>query len=120
MSAMSLFTGVGLAVFLGLFIGKFIGVLSFSWAGIKLGIIQMPENANWKSLASICMLCGIGFTVSMFMAALSYPGAEHADLLNDAKLGILCGSIVSAIVGCLMLNKFLPKETEEVLQPQPV
>lgn len=120
MSAMSLFTGVGLAVFLGLFIGKFIGVLSFSWAGIKLGIIQMPENANWKSLASICMLCGIGFTVSMFMAALSYPGAEHADLLNDAKLGILCGSIISAIVGCLMLNKFLPKETEEVLQPQPV
>ena len=56
----------------------------------------------------------------MFMAALSYPGAEHADLLNDAKLGILCGSIVSAIVGCLMLNKFLPKETEEALQPQPV
>lgn len=116
MSAMSLFSGVGLAVFLGLFIGKFLGVLSFSWAGIRLGIIQMPENASWKSFASICMLCGIGFTVSMFMAALSYPAAEHADLLNDAKLGILCGSIVSAVVGCLMLNRFLPKETEEAIQ----
>lgn len=110
MSLMSLFSGVGLAVFLGLLIGKFCGVFSFSWIGIKLGIMQMPENANWKSFASICMLCGIGFTVSMFMAALSYPGADHADYLNDAKLGILCGTIASAIVGCLMLNQFLPKE----------
>lgn len=110
MSLMSLFSGVGLAVFLGLLIGKFCGVFSFTWLGIKLGIIQMPENANWKSFASICMLCGIGFTVSMFMAALSYPSAEHVDLLNDAKLGILCGTIASAILGCLMLNRFLPKE----------
>lgn len=109
MSIMSLFSGVGLAVFLGLFVGKFCGVLSFSWIGIKLGVMQMPENANWKSFASICMLCGIGFTVSMFMAALSYPSVEHADLLNDAKLGILCGTITSALVGCLMLNKFLPE-----------
>ena len=110
MSLMNLFSGIGLAVFLGLLVGKFCGVLSFSWLGIKFGIIQMPEKANWKSFASICMLCGIGFTVSMFMAALSYPGAHHADYLNDAKLGILCGSVASAIIGCLMLNKFLPKE----------
>ena len=110
MSLMNLFSGVGLAVFLGLFIGKFCGVLSFSWIGIKLGLMQMPQNANWKSFASICMLCGIGFTVSMFMATLSYPSAEHVDLLNDAKLGILCGTIVSAIIGCLMLNKFLPEK----------
>ena len=111
MSLMSLFSGVGLAVFLGLLIGKFCGVLSFSWLGIKLGIIQMPQNANWKSFASVCMLCGIGFTVSMFMAALSYP-PEHADMLNDAKLGILCGTVASALIGCLMLNKFLPKEVQ--------
>ncbi len=113
MSLMSLFSGVGLAVFLGLLIGKFCGVLSFSWLGIKLGLMQMPENANWKSFASVCMLCGIGFTVSMFMAALSYSSADHADLLNDAKLGILCGTITSAVIGCLMLNHFLPKETIE-------
>ena len=111
MSLMSLFSGVGLAVFLGLLIGKFCGVLSFSWLGIKLGLMQMPENASWKSFASICMLCGIGFTVSMFMATLSYHSAEHAELLNDAKLGILCGTVTSAIIGCLMLNRFLPKES---------
>ncbi|MBQ9295035.1 MAG: Na+/H+ antiporter NhaA [Bacteroidaceae bacterium] len=112
MSLMNLFSGVGLAVFLGLLIGKFCGVFSFTWVGVKLGIIRVPQGANWKSFAGVCMLCGIGFTVSMFMAALSYPSAEHADLLNDAKLGILCGSMASAIIGCLMLNRFLPKEEE--------
>lgn len=111
MSAMNLFSGVGLAVFLGLLVGKFCGVMGFSWLGIKLGIIRMPQNANWKSFASICMLCGIGFTVSMFMAALSYSSA-HVDLLNDAKLGILCGSVASAIIGCIMLHRFLPTEEE--------
>lgn len=111
MSVMTLFSGVGLAVFLGLLVGKFCGVFSFTWLGIKLGVIQMPENANWKSFASICMLCGIGFTVSMFMAALSYP-ATHADLLNDAKLGILCGTIASALAGCIMLHLTLPKESK--------
>ena len=112
MSAMSLFSGVGLAVFLGLLVGKFCGVFSFTWLGVKLGVIQMPQNANWKSFSGICMLCGIGFTVSMFMAALSYP-STHVDLLNDAKLGILCGTIASALLGCLMLNMFLPKEIKE-------
>ena len=113
LSFMSLFHGVALGVFLGLLIGKFTGVLSFSWLSIKLGWCQMPEGANWRSFASVCMLCGIGFTVSMFIAALSYPvhlGQEAADMLNEAKLGILCGTIASAIVGSLMLNYTLPKQ----------
>lgn len=116
LSFMSLFHGVALGVFLGLLIGKFTGVLSFSWLSIKLGWCQMPEGANWHSFASVCMLCGIGFTVSMFIAALSYPthlGTEAAEMLNEAKLGILCGTIASALVGCLMLNATLPKKTAE-------
>ncbi len=112
MSVSSLFGGVGLAVFMGLFVGKFLGVFSFSWLGIKLGIIQMPMHATWKSFASVCMLCGIGFTVSMFMAALSYP-AECANLLNDAKLGILCGTITSALVGVVLLHFTLPAKGEQ-------
>lgn len=115
LSFMSLFNGVALGVFLGLLIGKFTGVLSFSWLSIKLGWCQMPEGANWRSFASVCMLCGIGFTVSMFIAALSYPahlGHEAADMLNEAKLGILCGTIASALVGCLMLNHTLPKTVQ--------
>ena len=113
MSIASLFSGVGLAVFLGLLVGKFVGVFSATWLFIKLRVIQKPEGATWASFASVCMICGIGFTVSMFMAGLSYP-AEHADLLNDAKLGILMGTRASAIVGSLMLNATLPKEQPDV------
>ena len=115
LSLMSLFNGVALGVFLGLLLGKFTGVLSFSWLSIKLGWCQMPEGANWRSFASVCMLCGIGFTVSMFIAALSYPahlGHEAAEMLNEAKLGILCGTIASALTGCLMLNHTLPKTVQ--------
>ncbi len=108
----NLFSGIGLAVFLGLFIGKFLGVLGFSWIFIKLGVISMPKNATWSAFASVCMICGIGFTVSMFMANLSYTGPEHAMFLNDAKLGILVGSTVSALMGCLMLHFTLPSEQE--------
>lgn len=113
MSIASLFSGVGLAVFLGLLVGKFVGVFCATWLFIKLRVIQKPEGATWASFASVCMICGIGFTVSMFMAGLSYP-AEHADLLNDAKLGILMGTIASAVVGSLMLNVTLPKEQPDV------
>ena len=112
MSIGSLFHGVALGVFLGLLVGKFTGVLSFSWLSIKLGWCQMPEGGNWRSFASVCMICGIGFTVSMFIAALSYPahlGTDGADMLNEAKLGILCGTIASALIGALMLNYTLPK-----------
>lgn len=113
MSIGSLFHGVALGVFLGLLIGKFTGVLSFSWLSIKLGVCQMPAGGNWWSLASVCMICGIGFTVSMFIAALSYPthlGADAAAMLNEAKLGILCGTVASALAGSLMLHFTLPKE----------
>ena len=115
MSIGSLFHGVALGVFLGLLLGKFTGVLSFSWLSIKLGWCQMPAGGNWRSFASVCMVCGIGFTVSMFIAALSYPahlGTEGADMLNEAKLGILCGTLASAFVGAFMLNITLPKDTK--------
>lgn len=108
----SLFSGVGLAVFLGLWVGKFVGVFSFSWICIKLRIIEMPRHATWPVLASVCMICGIGFTVAMFMANLAFHGGAHEELLNDAKLGILAGSLVSALVGSLMLNLTLPSEEE--------
>jgi NhaA family Na+:H+ antiporter len=104
--------GVGLAIFLGLFLGKFLGVCSFSWLAIKLKLVQLPNGCNWKNFASVCMLTGIGFTVSLFIADLSYAGlgAEGVALLDKAKLGVLCGSVISAVLGCVLLNKTLPKE----------
>ena len=111
MSIGSIFGGIGLSVIIGLVAGKFIGVFSFSWIAIKLGFVQLPQGADWKSFASVCMLCGIGLTVSIFIADLSYAAlGSSSTLLAEAKLGILCGSIISAIAGCLLLNRFLPKK----------
>lgn len=106
--------GVSLAVMAGLVFGKFIGVFSFSWLAIKMRIVQLPEGCDWKAFASVCMLCGIGLTVSIFIADLSYASlAEGAQYLNQAKLGILCGSIISAIIGCILLNRYLPKKANQ-------
>lgn len=111
MSIGGLFSGVGLSVMLGLIIGKFVGVFSFSWVAVRMGIVKLPANTTWKAFASVCVVCGIGFTVSMFIADLSYAGlgAEGAALLDQAKLGVLVGSVVSALLGCILLNHTLPK-----------
>ena len=108
-------SGVGLAVLLGLVVGKFAGIFSFSWIAVRSGIVTLPVNSNWKSFASVCMICGIGFTVSMFIADLSYlsTGEEGTMLLNQAKLGVLSGSLISAILGCVLLDKTLPKAIDK-------
>lgn len=112
MSIGNLLHGVGLSVMAGLVIGKFVGVFLFSWCAVKCGIVTLPKGADWKSFSGVCMLCGIGLTVSIFIADLSYASLPErgAELLGQAKLGILCGSFVSAIIGCIMLNSFLPKK----------
>ena len=111
MSPGSIFSGVSLAVILGLVVGKFVGVFSFSWVAIRLKIVSLPTGASWQSFASVCVVCGIGFTVSMFIADLSYAslGADAALQLGQAKLGVLLGSVVSALLGSILLNKALPK-----------
>lgn len=110
----SVFEGISLAIICGLVIGKFIGILAFSWATVKLKLAPMPESANWKMMASIAMLGGIGFTVSLFIANLSFSGlGEHgAYLLDHSKIGIVVGSLLSGILGFLLLHKFLPREVQ--------
>ena len=112
MSVGDVFSGVSLAVMLGLVVGKFLGVLSFSWMAVRMGLVSLPTGATWKSFASVCVVCGIGFTVSMFIAELSYAGLDTsaAALLPQAKLGVLCGSVISALLGCYLLNKTLPRK----------
>ena len=111
LSLESLFSGVSLSVIIGLVLGKFLGVFSFSWLAVRMKIVALPAGATWKAFASVCVVCGIGFTVSMFIADLSYAGlgAQGAALLNEAKLGVLCGSVISALLGCWLLNRNLPK-----------
>jgi NhaA family Na+:H+ antiporter len=110
MSVGALFSGVSISVMLGLVLGKFLGVFSFSWLAIRMKFVSLPEGTTWKAFASVCVVCGIGFTVSMFIADLSYSGAEGGlALLNQAKLGVLVGSLISALLGSALLYKTLPK-----------
>jgi NhaA family Na+:H+ antiporter len=111
MSLGDLFSGVGMPVMAGLVVGKFVGVLLFAWTAVKLGIVALPKGADWRSFSGVCALCGIGLTVSIFIADLSYSSlaGNGAELLGQAKLGILCGSMISAVIGCVLLQLFLPK-----------
>lgn len=103
--------GISLAIICGLVIGKFLGIFAFSWLTVKLHLAPMPDRANWKMMASVAMLGGIGFTVSLFIATLSFgsPEPHQVDLLNHAKLGIVVGSLLSGIIGFIMLNHTLPR-----------
>ena len=100
---------VSLAVGMGLLIGKFLGIYLFTWLTIKSGLTRMPEGMNWKNIAGVSLLGGIGFTVSLFIANLSFSGA-YPELLNQAKFGVLCGTIIAGILGYVVLNQVLPKK----------
>lgn len=111
MDASALVGGIGFAIICGLVLGKFLGIFVFSWLTVKLHLAPMPQYCNWKMMASISMLGGIGFTVSLFIANLSFGsmGAHGLELLNNAKLGIVVGSLLAGVLGFMMLHHFLPK-----------
>jgi NhaA family Na+:H+ antiporter len=96
---------VAVAVALGLFLGKPIGILLFSWLAVKLGVAKLPAGVNWWMILGGGFLAGIGFTMSLFVAGLALKG----DLLAAGKIGTLCGSLASAIVGATILLLALRK-----------
>lgn len=99
---------VSIAVAVGLLLGKFLGIFMFTWLAIKSGLTPMPPGMNWKNIAGVSLLGGIGFTVSLFIANLSFAG-DYPELLNQAKFGVLFGTIVAGILGYIVLNVVLPK-----------
>ena len=118
MSVGDAFQGLSLAIILGLVVGKFVGIFSFSWLAIVSRVAPMPSRSTWKMLAAVSMLGGIGFTVSLFIATLSFPGAANAELLNHAKLGIVVGSLLSGALGLLFLSLVMPKHRAAGAKPQ--
>lgn len=110
-----LFSGIAPAIIIALVVGKFLGIFIFSWLTIMLGLAPMPEGGNWSRLASVSVLGGIGFTVSLFIANLSFgkdiPGLSL--LLNEAKLGILVASLLAGVLGWLLLHISLPRERQD-------
>lgn len=91
---------VPLGIMLGLFLGKQIGIFGFSWLVIKLKWAQLPKQASWSQLYGIALLAGIGFTMSLFISGLAYAGSIYE---VSSKVGILAGSLISALAGTLIL-----------------
>lgn len=108
--------GVPLAVILGLVAGKPLGIFLFTLLFTKLKLVSFPAGMTKSNLLGVGIFGGIGFTVSLFIATLSYPaslGEAGIEFLNDAKLGILVGSLISGVVGYLYLKAVLSKEVRE-------
>ncbi|MDY7558994.1 Na+/H+ antiporter NhaA [Pseudomonas sp. CCC3.2] len=92
---------VPLGVTLGLLVGKQLGVFGLAALAIRLGLAKLPENCSWLQLYGIALLCGIGFTMSLFIGALAFSSTPH--LVDEVKVGVLLGSILSAIFGVIVL-----------------
>lgn len=94
-----------IGVALGLLLGKQLGVFGSIWLAQKLGIAARPSGATWVQIYGMALLCGIGFTMSLFIGALAFPGQPL--LVEEAKIGILGGSLLSALCGYAVL-RFAP------------
>ena len=107
-SSLNIFTGIPFAVMMGLVVGKLVGIFSFTWISVKLKIGRLSNGMNWKNIIAMSLLGGIGFTVALFLGGLSYPlGSE---MLNQAKSGVIIGSVFSGVLGYLLLRIVLKKE----------
>jgi NhaA family Na+:H+ antiporter len=93
---------VALGIVLGLFLGKQIGVAASCWMVVRLGLASLPSQASWGQLHGVALLCGIGFTMSLFIATLAFGASPQ---LEAAKIGVLGGSLLSGVIGYLVLSR---------------
>lgn len=107
LSADIMFQPVALGIMLGLFIGKQIGVFGASWLAIKAGFCEKPEGTHWAQIYGAALLCGIGFTMSLFIGGLAFTGVESQ---ATVRLGVLAGSVLSALAGYFILRSAIQKE----------
>ena len=100
-SSAKLHQAVALGIAAGLFVGNQIGVFGLSWLAIKAGLARLPQGSSWLQLYGVAALCGIGFTMSLFIGNLAFA---DPDQIAAVKLGVLSGSLVSALAGVLILR----------------
>jgi NhaA family Na+:H+ antiporter len=106
----TLLAPVPLGIALGLFLGNQVGVLGFSWLTVKLKLARLPANVGWLEMYGVALLCGIGFTMSLFISSLAFEQGSQGFVV-DYRLGILCGSLLSAGIGYLVLRVALTKSS---------
>ncbi|MBE3667911.1 Na(+)/H(+) antiporter NhaA [Vibrio navarrensis] len=97
-----------LGIALGLLIGKPLGIFSFSWVAVKTGVARLPEGVTFRHIFAVSVLCGIGFTMSIFISSLAFGGLSP-EYDTYARLGILMGSTTAAVIGYCLLHISLPK-----------
>lgn len=110
-TASALFHSVPVGIAAGLFIGKQTGVFIFCWLGVRLGVARLPGDLRWPQVYGTALLCGIGFTMSLFIGSLAFE-ETGVNLLFDERLGIIVGSLLSAICGYLLLRATLPRNAD--------
>ena len=117
MSFGDLFHAVPLGIMLGLVVGKLVGVYGFSIAAVKMGLAQMPKGASGQHLFGVAALCGVGFTMSLFIGGLAFEhtGGDAETYLLTHRMGILAGSLVAGIAGYLILKLAAPVDTEQAV-----
>ena len=106
----SLIDPIPIGIAAGLVFGKQIGVFGFSYIGHKLGIAKMPEGTDWLSIYGVSALCGIGFTMSLFISSLAYEN-ESTEYIEESRIGILLGSVIAAILGYFILSFALKRKS---------
>lgn len=99
--------GVTLGTTLGLFLGKQIGIMLTVFLAVKMKLAAMPQGATWMSMYGIAIMCGIGFTMSLFIGSLAFEGLPDKDF--DERIGIMAGSLASSVLGYLVLDRSLPR-----------
>ncbi len=97
-----------LGIAAGLFAGKQIGIFSSVWLAVKFGVADRPAEASWSQIYGVSLLCGIGFTMSLFIGGLAF---EDGGLQNGVKIGVLVGSLLSALAGFAVLRLSAPRLT---------
>lgn len=102
-----LVSSVTLGIIVGLLVGKTIGVFGVSWLIVKLGFAQLPKEASWPLLLGVSILCGVGFTMSIFIGSLAFPMGN--DYMGIDKVGILLGSLLSSVIGYLVIGLTIRK-----------
>jgi NhaA family Na+:H+ antiporter len=106
MSAGAVFDPAPLGIALGLFLGKQFGVFAFAWAAIRLNLANLPAHTTWAQLYGIATLCGIGFTMSLFIGLLAFPASP--ELQDATKVGVLAGSVAAGLMGAALLSRTRP------------
>ena len=97
---------ISLGIVLGLAVGKPLGITVSAWLAIRLGLADLPEGVSWAQVVGAGMLAGVGFTMSLFIAPLAF---RDAAMVDQAKIGILAASLLSAAAGWVVLHKALPE-----------